>query len=142
MAAIMTICAVTMHLATIWKGAKTVQSVLYPMNPIESIHEIPLYNLHHQVVAMQVEFRTKNGWVYCFCFDIHDQGLHLAIRQELHVGSNITKAVCREARRKMAESGLNHRFYFDPIHGQKIFILMSPRPIDLSVFKKPHWTVM
>lgn len=75
MAAIMTICAVTMHLATIWKGAKTVQSVLYPMNPIESIHEIPLYNLHHQVVAMQVEFRTKNGWVYCFCFDIHDQGV-------------------------------------------------------------------
>lgn len=142
MAAFMTLCAITTHLATIWNGAKKVHSVLYPMNPIVSIHEIPLYNLHHQVVATQIEFRTKNGWVYCFCIDAGDHQLHLAIRQEFPVGANISKGVCQEARTKMIAQRINHRLYFDPIHGQKIFILMSPRSIDLSVFKKPHWVVM
>ena len=142
MAAFMTICAVTMHLATIWRGAKKVHSVLYPLNPIESIREVPLYNLHHQVVATQIEFYTKNGWVYCFCIAAGDHQLHSAIRQEFHVGDNISKGVCQEARTKMASSGINHRLYFDTVHGYRIFILMSPRAIDLNAFKKPHWVVM
>lgn len=142
MAAIIGLCAVGMHMVTIWNGAKKVRSVLFPLNQVTGISEIPLYNAAQQVVAMQLELHTQNGWIYCFCFDIHDQALRYAIRQEFPVGTNISRGVCNEARTKLIATNINHRIYFDPSHGKRIFILMSPRPINLNVFKKPHWTVM
>lgn len=139
MAAIITLCALGMHALTIWRLAKKVQSIAFPFNPVVSVHEIPLYNAANQVVAVQLELHTKNGWLYCFCFDVHDHLLRTAILREFSPGTNINRGVCDEARSKMMAARINHMIYFDPSHGHRIFILISPRPIDLRCYAKPHW---
>ena len=59
--------------------------------------------------------------------------------QRVPPGTNINRGVCDEARSKMMAARINHMIYFDPSHGHCIFILISPRPIDLRCYAKPHW---
>ena len=142
MAAFMTLCAVGMHVASIWSTAKKVQTVAFPFNPIISIRETPLYNASRQVVALQLEFTTKNGHEYFFCFDVHDQALRVALLREFPVGTNINRGVCNQARIKMVEARINHRLYLDLTHEKRIFILISTRAIDLRVFAQLHWRAL
>lgn len=139
MAGIVSECPITMQLSIIWHQAHNIEA---DPNLILSIHEIPLYNLRHQMVAVQIEFHTQNGEVFCFCLECADHDLILVIRQEFYIGTNISKAVCLHAQNEMKNIGVNHGMYIDGVHKQRIFILMSPRPIDLRPFRKPHWVLM
>src|SRR3989338_1150690 len=135
MAASPPLCAIGVHVLNIWRAAKAI----FPFNLIIAVWESPIYNLERQVTAVELEFKTQNGWYYCFYFDVHDYLLREAIFREFSQGSNLNRDVCNEAKAKMVASGVNHHIYFDPTHGQRIIILMSTRPIDLRIFAHPHW---
>ena len=136
MASILALYVMGMHLQTIWGIAKQMHLSFMPFNPVVSHEESPVFNSAGEEVGLQLEIYTKNGWEFFFCFDTKDRALRFAFWQEFPVGMTLNTGTCENARAKMTRAHINHRFYLD---GQRVIVLISHRPFDLSVFVQPHW---
>lgn len=138
-AAVVALCHIGFHCYNIWKAASAVHSALHPHNPITLVRQTNLANSLSQIFAIQIEIYTANGSEFFFCFPVHDRALHGGILHAFPVGTNLNKAGCNQARTQMAQMGLNHRVYGDPLHPARVWILISTQRFDLSAFRQAHW---
>lgn len=136
MSSIRALCLMGMHLQTIWAIANQSYLSLMPFNPVVRVSEAPWISSTGMEFGLQLKIDTRNGFNFIFCFDTLDRALRFAFVQEFPIGTSLNTGTCHLARIKMVRAGINHRFY---MKGQRIYVLISCRDIDLGVFVRSDW---